>query len=395
MGRAKKIDYASMFSYDGKKGLYYAVRTINGEKRKFRAKDPETLYHKIEDAENAIPATPTFKEVAEAWKAFKWPQIEYKTQGCYTSPLNRAIEAFGDMGIDEVYPAHIASLIERLKKEGYSSKSLKTQKTVLNMIFNHAIAHDPPYILFNPVSSIRVQGGKKEQKREAPEDDVMQTIIDNVDAAPFGLFPYLLLETGCRPCEARALTWGDVDFEHNKISVSKEYVFHNAKPHLKVPKTAAGIREIHMTAGLKSHLKRPKDAKDEQLLFPGPDGKSPLHETAYNRRWARYCKEVGFFKDTPEERISKSGRKYIYHNIELTLQPYQLRHGHSTILFESGADELSHQHEMGHSDIRITLQKYTDLRARHQKDQLGKVDAYMSKRYGEVDAKVDTNAANT
>lgn len=389
----KKVDYAAMFSRDGKTGLYYSTRTINGVKKKFRSKDPEALYKKIQEAENAAPYVPSFKEIAEEWKEYKWPQIEYKTQGCYASPLKRAIEEFDGMRIDEVTPAHVARLLERMKDKGYSSKSIKTQKTVLKMVFGYAIVHDPPYILINPASAVEVQRGLPKKKREAPEDDVMQIIIDNVDTAYFGLFPYLLLETGCRPCEARALTWGDIDFENDIIDVSKEYVFHNGLPHYKTTKTEAGIRKVHMTPGLKLHLVRPEDADDSQLLFPSEDGKTPLQENAYNRRWRHYCKDVGLVQDIPEERTNKNGRRYIYHHIVPTLTPYQLRHGHSTLIYESGIDEKSHQVEMGHSDIRITLQEYTDLRKKHRKEQMEKIDAYMSERYGEV-TKVDTKPAS-
>lgn len=394
MGRAKKIDYASMFSYDEKKGLYYAVRTIGGKKRRFYAKDPEELYKKIDAAINAVPETPTFKEIAEDWKEVKWPQIEFKTQGCYASPLKRAINEFGDMSIDEVTPAHVARLIELMKHQGYSSKSIKTQKTVLKMVFSHAILHDPPYILINPARDIEIQRGLPKKKVEAPEDDVMQIIIDNVDTAYFGLFPYLLLETGCRPCEARALTWGDIDFNKNQINVSKEYVFHNGLPHLKTTKTEAGIRKVHMTPGLKLHLVRPDGVKDEQLLFPSEDGVSPLQENAYNRRWRHFCKDVGLVEIIPEERTDKNGRKYIYKKVVPTLRPYQLRHGHSTLIFESGIDEKAHQGEMGHSDIRITLQTYTDLRSRHRNEQMEKIDTYMSEKYGEVTTKGATKPEN-
>ena len=86
----------------------------------------------------------------------------------------------------------------------------------------------------------------------------------------------------------------------------------------------------------------------------------------------------------PEERVSKTGRRYIYKKVVPTLKPYQLRHGHSTIIFESGVDAKTHQVEMGHSDITITLQEYTDLRSRHKKDEIKKIDTYMSEKYGEV-----------
>ena len=155
----------------------------------------------------------TFKAIAEEWHDAKWPTIELNTQSCYGSAYKRALEAFGTTPLTEIIPADINRIILQLKDAGYSSKTVKTQKCVLKMIFDYAIAKDPPPIMYNPVSSVTVPRGLPKSKRPTPSDEIMQTVIDSVNTATFGLYPFFLLFTGCRRGEALAITWGDIDYE--------------------------------------------------------------------------------------------------------------------------------------------------------------------------------------
>ena len=381
MGKVKKVDYAAMFSYDEKRGLYYCSRVINGVPRKFRSKDPEELYRKVEEASK--PSVLTFKEVAEAWWAVKTETLQDNTRVSYTPYYNAAVQEFGSRPINEIIPADVERIILRMKSQSYAAKTVKTQKGVIKMIFDYAITQERPWITFNPASAVTVPRGLKRKKRSSPNDSVMQVVIDNVDTATFGLFPYLLLHTGCRRGEALALTWGDIDTENDQISVTKEYTYPSGMPVLKEPKTESGVRSIELLPGLKAHLKRPKDAKDSTLIFAAPDGR-PLQENAFRRRWRHYCKDVGLVVDIPEVRKSKTGKTYIYHNIKPTLTPHQLRHGYATLLYESGVDMKTSQSQLGYADIHTTMQIYTDIRESHRKDQLGKLTSYMTTKYGEI-----------
>ena len=251
------------------------------------------------------------------------------------------------------------------------------------MIFDYAITRPGSPIKINPVSAVTIQRGLPRKKRSAPDDATMQKIIESVDSATFGLFAYLLLHTGCRRGEALALTWGDIDFEADKISVTKSYVFPSGMPVLKEPKTDAGTREIDLLPGLKAHLQRPDTALDATLIFPAPDGRR-LQENAFRRRWRHYCKDAGFYTDTPEKRINKDGREYVYHNIKITLTPHQLRHGYATLCYESEVDVKTAQAELGHADVHTTMQTYTDLREARREDQFSKLKEYMAQKYGEV-----------
>jgi len=389
----KKPNYAQMYSYDPKTGLYYASRTIHGKKRKFRSKDPEQLHEKITAAENAPPPVLTFAEVAEEWQEHKWPTLAAKTSASYVSPYNRAVEALGDRPIDAVTPAEVDRIIQRLKDQGYSAKTVKAQKSVIKMIFAYAITHDPPWLLSNPAEYVSIPRGLPKTKRSAPDDAVMQTIIDSVHTAYFGLFAFLLLYTGCRRGEALALTWGDIDFKANEIRINKEYIYPNGMPVLKPPKTEAGIRTVPLLPGLKAALVKPRGAKPGALVFPAPDGRA-LQEKAFRRRWRHYCKDAGLVTDIVEIKTRKNGKKYEYHHYEPIITPHQLRHGYATILYEAEVDAKAAQEFLGHADIHTTMQIYTDLRQSQRAAQILKLSARMGKYDGTKATAVVTKTAS-
>lgn len=377
----KKPNYAELYSYDPKTELYYASRTIHGRKRKFRSRDPEQLHQKILDAENAPPPVPTFRNIAEEWQDDKWPQIRPKTQECYTSPLRRAIDEYGDQDIRTITAADINRIILRMKNQGFASQTVKDQKAVLNMIFNYAIAHDPPYLQLNPCAAVKVPRGLPKTKRSAPEESVITTIVNAAEQnVPFSLFPLLLLFTGCRRGEALALTWGDVDFKAKVISVNKAFTFQYGKAVLGDPKTFAGVREVPLLSVLSAHLTRPADAEDGDLIFHAPCGKA-YSESTFKRHWRQYCLDVGLFKRTPVPRQDKDGQPYEWIRLDPTLTPHQLRHAYATLIFESGTDAKTAQSWLGHADLLTTQSIYTDLRAEKAKKEIARFSRYTDKRY--------------
>lgn len=387
----KKPNYAEMFSFDPKTELYYTTRTIHGKTRKFRSRDPNQLASKVAAAEAEPPPVLTFREVAEEWQAFKWPTIRPKTQECYTAPLNRAVDEYGSMPIDEITAADVNRIILRMKNKGFSAQTVKDQKAVLNMIFNYAIAHEPPYLKYNPCTAVTVPRGLPKTKRSAPEEDVITTIVNAAGQVDFSLFPLLLLFTGCRRGEALALTWGDIDEDRSMITIDKAYTFVNGKALLGDPKTFAGTRTVPLLSVLRQHLIRPADAQDSDLLFPAPCGKE-YSESTFKRHWRQYCLAVGLYKETPVVRKNKDGKPYEWIRLDPTLTPHQLRHAYATLIYESGTDAKTAQSWLGHADLLTTQNIYTDLRAEKARKEMARFAKYTTKRYAK-DTKKDTKAA--
>lgn len=351
----RKNKYASLYTLrkDGRyQGSYYDE---NGVRKYVYDRDPEKLYEKLQAKQKQEVHVVTFKEVAEGWETDHRSEITDRTWKNYAPHLKDIVAQFGDTPIEEMEAADVANDLARAKAKGYSATIVNTRRSIFQMIFNHAVIKG--YIKYNPVNSVKLPKGLHRGKRQAPTDEQIKSICQNIDK-PFGLFPFFLLCTGMRRSEALALTWDDIDLKNKVIHVTKsvDYTIHS-RPSIKEPKTKAGIRDVPILDILLPYLKGGKGQ-----VFPQPTtnrggtGGGIMSEGAYRHAWARYCQESGLEDITA-------------HNI---------RHGTATLMFELGVDELTAQRILGHSRVEITREIYTDLRNAQLSKSVSKFNAGMS-----------------
>jgi len=306
----------------------------------------------------ALANNPFFKDVAENWKEEHFKTISYGTQVCYNPAYKTAMKEFEKIKITEIQPIDIKDLLEDLKSRGYSAKVVKTQKTVLNQIFNYGIVEMKIQDLHNPVQSVTLPKNLPSTKRNLPSDKEIKTIIANVNSE-FGLLPYFLLFTGCRRGEALAIQWKDINFKTKAISVSKIIAYEDNKSVLHHrTKTSAGVREIFLLDSLCDILieyKKKIKAKSDDYIFAF-DPKTPYTPSQFRTQWDNYCKRI-----------------------EIKVTPHQLRHAYATVLFEAGVDEKSAQYLMGHSDIALTRDIYTHIRQVKKDKEKKALNKYVNK----------------
>ncbi len=364
---ARKLNYAAMFTLR-KDGRYQgSYKDASGARKYVYDKDPEKLYHKLRqltDPEGKKPIT--FKDVAENWERHHREEITTRTWTNYKPHYDEIIARHGEKKIEDVTAQTIINHLNSAKAKGYSATIVNSIKSLYRMIFDYAVATDQ--VQFNPVISIRLPKGLKRGKRVAPTDAQMKIIISNTDK-PFGLFPFFLLCTGLRKSEALALTWDDVDFENNEISVTKSLDYAvGADPKIKPPKTEAGNRVVPIIDILRNKLLEALEQSNSKYVFPAQDstrggkGGGLMTLRGYEGAWNRYCESVGMMKD---------GKP--------SLTAHNLRHGTATLMFELGVDELTAQRILGHSRVEITREIYTDLRAKQKMTSVSKFNEGMSK----------------
>ena len=363
---AKKINYASMFTLR-KDGRYQGSYTDATGRHYVYDRDPEKLYHKLSVAmvpEESRPAT--FRDIAEAWEREHRDEISQRTWNNYEPHYKAILEKHGDKLPADVTALEIINHLTSAKARGYSATVVNTIRSLYRMIFDYAVAND--HAQYNPVTSVRLPKGLKRGKRVAPTDDQIRAIFANVDA-PFGLFPFFLLCTGMRKSEALALTWDDVDFKNQEISVTKSLDYTvGARPTVKAPKTEAGVRIVPMIDILSDKLADVCESSKSEYLFPaepssrGGKGGGLMTLRGYEGAWERYCAATGLMED---------GKPAI--------TAHNLRHGTATLMFELGVDELTAQRILGHSRIEITREIYTELRAAQNKKSVRKFNAGMKK----------------
>ena len=351
----RKSKYASLYTLR-KDGRYQGSYTDETGRHYVYDRDPEKLYEKLQAKQQQEVHVVTFKEAADGWETEHRAEITDRTWKNYAPHLKDIVVQFGDTPIEEMEAADVANDLARAKAKGYSATIVNTRRSIFQMIFDYAVIQG--YIKYNPVSSVKLPRGLHRGKRQAPTDDQIKIICQNIDK-PFGLFPFFLLCTGMRRSEALALTWDDIDLKNKVIHVTKsvDYTIHS-RPRLKETKTKAGIRNVPILDILFPYLKGGKGQ-----VFPQPTttrggpGGGIMTEGAYNHAWEQYCQESGLTGITA-------------HNI---------RHGTATLMFELDVDELTAQRILGHSRVEITREIYTDLRNAQLSKSVSKFNDGMSK----------------
>lgn len=234
----KKPDYASLYTRR-KDGRYVGSYTDETGRHYVYDRDPERLWHKLNDPKEEKPVT--FAQISDAWQDRHWERIGWKTIEAYTPTLRRILDRFGALEAKAVTAQMVNAYLLEMGKNGYARYTVQRSRDIMNMIFNDAIVSG--VLTFNPVSAVSLPRNLPTAKRELPSDEAIEAVKSGLDA-PFGLFGYLCLYSGLRRGEALALRYEDIDREHHVIHVTKAVEFIGNSPHLKAPKTAAGYRDV-------------------------------------------------------------------------------------------------------------------------------------------------------
>lgn len=375
---AKKINYASLFTLR-KDGRYQGSYTDDAGRHFIYDRDPERLWHKLNDQKEEQPLL--FRDIAIAWYNNIWEHMPDGTKASYEAHYKRAIERLGDRVAAEISAYDIQTQLEVLKARGYAASTIDKQRIIYRAIYRNAIV-DPKLgkiITYNPADHVKMPSGlPKAKKREAPEDEIVKQIQEKACTAYFGKFALFLMCTGFRRGEALAVKWKDVDRKAGTIRCYSSVSYRTGGAKEKSPKTESGFREVPILAPVLPALKKPEGALPTDYIFPGEDPGKPMPKKTYDRRWMHYCKDMCFVTDDPETRTNKQGKKYIVHNYKPTITAHVLRHGYATILFEAGVDVYTAQKLLGHSDIETTMAVYTHLREKKKNESLDKLKEYTS-----------------
>ncbi len=193
------------------------------------------------------------------------------------------------------------------------------------------------------IQTITVQrkgfGKKKESVQTLNLTDqarLIRFLYQDMDIYKFGIL--LCLSTGLRLGEICALRWEDIDMELNILYVNRTVqrmpISENSGKTKLVegmPKTECSKREIPLSTEL-AELLRCYQSPDPYLL----NGEKPMEPRTYQNKFKSYLKQAGL-KDT---------------NFHI------LRHTFATNCIDNGADVKSISEVLGHSDVKITLNRY-------------------------------------
>lgn len=331
-----------------KDGRYCRQIRINGKVVSFYGKTEREINRKMLEYRESEKKGKPFDAVAAEWQREHFENIEHNTIRQYKPALEQIIDRFSGISIKDIQSNDVSNFIKSVAAKKYAQKTVRTRLLVLNLIFKYAIINN--YVDINPCQYISIPKNLPKTKREAPTLEEIEVVKNSIDNT-FGFYAYFVLYTGMRRGEALAVKYSDVDFVNKTVSVNKSVYFVGNFPHIKQPKTEAGIRRIIIPDCLFSELNKRKTAG---LIFSNENG-DIIKNGEFTRLWRKYQAETG-----------------------LEITSHQLRHAYATILFEAGIDVKDAQEMLGHSTIQVTRDIYTHISKSRTLKTADKLNSFLS-----------------
>jgi len=334
-------------------GLIVLSKTIGGRRRYFYGKTDKEVEDKLDECLRRLNQGLTanaraFEDVASDWWEEKEPQLSPNSLTSYQARLKEVKAEFGKTKVDEISAQQIIQYLKRIAAQGYAQKGITNRRSMVKSILDYALAAGE--IKANPCTALPIVKGQPPKKRRPASDDDVERIEAAKTSSIIGRLYYFLEYSGCRVGEAVVLQEKDIDREHHKATVSKDIAFKGQAPIIKErPKTEAGEREIDLYDNVLEILPQ-YDDPETYVFFP--DGLPTKYQLEKALR--AYQKETG-----------------------VKATAHQLRHTYAGIMHSAEIDVKDTQARLGHANIAMTQDVYTEIERKHNAKVRDKANAYI------------------
>ena len=341
----------------------------------------------------------TFEEYADTWRA-DWAKFNLtkRVQEDYDSILkNRVFPYIGNLKIAKIRPSNIQAIITKMSSK-YAVKTIKYTYTVINSVMSYAynmevIGENPCSRCKLPKQSEEIDGDKlhffdldqaktflnalsreykstyKSHERTLKKTGEAYTVPEYEETRTiplqFQAYFQIAIYGGFRRGEMIAITWDDVDFQKNTISINKAFTRTKEEGQfLKPPKTKAGNRTVVLPASCFETLKKWKTEQMELCLKLGTQWKGSRGKD-YGKNFVFIQTESGraMDLDTPSH---KFGEILAMYNATCEreedklpiIRLHDLRHTSATLLLSEGVDIETVSKRLGHEKASVTLDIY-------------------------------------
>ena len=378
--------------YDAKNHRYIFRKMIDGERASITAQSlaelrqqENELLCRIDKGGSLKSRNPrmTLNEYFDFWME-TFAKSGRKATTCinYKSYYNTHIRnGIGKKPITKITKVDCQKIMNELADKGKAHSTLTNLKSCLNVVFECAL--DDEIVLKNPVKNIKLPQATS-KKRGAIKEAHIRIFMDYVKNSPQYSYTYpafvVLFNMGVRIGEMAALTWNDVDFKNNMISVDKtvnryrkaDYGFTMA---VASPKSETSDRTIPMNSVVKVallKLKMRNTSSTVKLPYVDDAGRIQGYTSGF-----LFLNSIGNVWSEPAF-LSLIKRVTVHLNNEAAEQgteqiedfcPHMARHTYTSLAYSAGADIKAVSEILGHASTSVTLDTYTHLTEEKKKQQ--------------------------
>ena len=326
----------------------------------------------------------TVAEWVEMWKTTYKSGLHGTNKQTYDSAIARLLQDVGPMRMATVRNIHLQNSL--MKMAGMSESAAIKYRMVLQQIFKKA--RQNKIIRDDPAEELELPDATNGEGHRALVRWETELITENWMEHRTGVWMMIMLYAGLRRSEMIALNWDSVDLEARTINVHRAAeIVSNQSVIKELTKTEAGKRVVPICDPLYEALSSiPKKKRSGQVCLSA-HGKQ-ISQSAFDRGIDGF--NVAMERILNGEPVSQQGRrrdvekrKQEQETAHLTLEDrrtleerlaekqkqrkrfsikaHDLRYTFATAMYDAGIDVKSAQYYLGHSDVRTTMNVYTQL----------------------------------
>ncbi|AUB51993.1 site-specific integrase [Enterococcus mundtii] len=314
----------------------------------------------------------TFIEVAEMWLENYRRTVKESSYSRTNIIFRKHIyPKFGKLKLSKITTAYCQNVVQEWSKNG-TSKQFPLFVNYMNKVFKYAInigltTNNPTLNLIIPKANNTSEKKLKLYTKTQLELFLKEILneenqyLKNRDYTIFRLLAF----TGCRIGEILALSWKDVNFNTNEITINKTVARSDKYYISETPKTKKSNRVIYLDEKTIMHLKKWKLEQKKYLLRLG-----------FNQ--ANYIITNDDNTFTINQAVADRYNIYRKRADLPYIGLHGFRHTHASMLYEAGADHKEVQERLGHSNIKTTMDTYTHITNSKKEETTMKLLNYMN-----------------
>lgn len=290
----------------------------------------------------------TFKEYAQRWLEMKQGKIKKTTYQSYKYICEyHLFPALGNIRIQRLTTATLNDYFNKKLKDGLSTSSVLKHRAAIHSILELAVEEG---IVPQNVSSRCMSISLRQPEMRALTPEEAQKLIETAREIyekykgqgnkMYQIFHIALvaLATGFRRGEIMALRWNCIDEERSTITVKENAIEIKGGVRLDTPKTERSQRTIAVDPVVIEYLKELKGEHEDGNGFIFHTKKGGLMTLSNVNRAFKRLLNIADLKG---------------------IRFHDLRHTHATFLINKGIDFKVVSERLGHSNVTVTLNRYT------------------------------------
>ncbi|MDO5157250.1 MAG: site-specific integrase [Eubacteriales bacterium] len=310
----------------------------------------------------------TYREYVKQWlETYAEQQMEQTSYACTANMLRlHVLPTLGEVKLAEITPLLLSSLYTELLMSGYLKNGTQhyykasTIKRIHDSISSSlSTATQWGLIDSNPCDKVKPPKMNKQIEPKHFNKEQSKTFLKALDhpacnvSEQMKVFYYMALYGGFRRGELIALTWNDIDFKKNTVSITKSAAVVRGKQINKSPKNYTSIRIVNLPKSVMDMLKTYKNSQTEHRLSIGNEWQGDNY--VFIQRDGRQM-----HVDTPTKifrRILRTHNSHSKNHLPL-ISLHGLRHTSATLLIAQHVDVKTVSARLGHANTSTTLNIY-------------------------------------